>query len=390
MELENQSKVLGKVKELMEVQGYSQPKLAELAGISFQSLNNYFVGRSQLTDRAAEKILSVFGLSVYEVLGEDLPILNKFVRGYLEYNGEIKRINSFKDAENFVKKYREEVIELPKKAKAIISLNAKNARKAEKAPDLYDYSCLKDPKTGAWELSKVKEWLNHQEEYDATRQNCWSFKVADDVRDGKSLALGNQISIPYDAFGFHFYTNENAYLAGQFGLNDEFYIKIQKEILEEPNGYKAKKSVRNRYEDYIRKDWMEIRADWMLFCLWNKCNSSNEFREMLLAIPTTAILIEQGTTENTGGFWGCHNTELNEARDVIERYVRATTTKKVNEAVIVETNKINCIGTFKGVNCMGKCLNLCKMALETGTEPPIDYSLLKAKQMFFLGKQVQF
>lgn len=390
MEYDGQSKVLEKVKELMSVQGYSQPKLAELAGISFQSLNNYFAGRSPLTDKAAEKILSVFGLSIFEVLEDEYPVLNGAVRGYLEYNGEIKRINSFKDAENFVKKYREEVIELPKKAKAILALNAKNARKAEKAPGPYDYSCLKDPETGAWDLSKVKSWLNQQEAYDATQLNCWSFKVADDIRDGKRLALGNQISIPYDALGLHFYTNENAYLAGQFSLNDEFYIKIQQEILDEPNGYKAKKGVRNRYEDYIRKDWNEMRADWMLFCLWNKCKSSEEFREMLHAIPSTAILIEQGTTENTGGFWGCHNAELTGARDTIERYVRATTTKKVNEAVIVETNKINCIGTFKGVNCMGKCLNLCKLALETGTEPPIDYSLLRSKQMFLLGKPVEF
>ena len=43
-----------------------------------------------------------------------------------------------------------------------------------------------------------------------------------------------------------------------------------------------------------------------------------------------------------------------------------------------------------GINCMGKILKMCQLALLDGTEPPIDYDLLRSKQIYLLGKLLTF
>ena len=125
-------KVLDTIREQMQIQGYSQPKLAELAGISFLTLNNNLLGKTRMTDKTAEKVLSVFGLTLEDVLTGGDASLNTSVRGYLEYNGEIKRINSFKDVENFVRKYEEEVKELPRRVREDKKDDEKNKKVAKK------------------------------------------------------------------------------------------------------------------------------------------------------------------------------------------------------------------------------------------------------------------
>ena len=51
-----------------------------------------------------------------------------------------------------------------------------------------------------------------------------------------------------------------------------------------------------------------------------------------------------------------------------------------------ERNKINDIGIWSGVNCMGKILTICKWCLDNNTEPPIDYDLLNSKIFTCLAK----
>ena len=53
-------------------------------------------------------------------------------------------------------------------------------------------------------------------------------------------------------------------------------------------------------------------------------------------------------------------------------------------------NSVNHIGTWEGCNCMGKILTICKHCLETGTEPPIDYDLLRSKNIYLFGKLLTF
>ena len=69
---------------------------------------------------------------------------------------------------------------LPKEAKAIIALNKKNQTEVRKNNLNKDYQ---------FNL----EW-DSIDEYDATNYDCWSFKTADDEKDGILLDLGNQCS----------------------------------------------------------------------------------------------------------------------------------------------------------------------------------------------------
>lgn len=50
---------------------------------------------------------------------------------------------------------------------------------------------------------------------------------------------------------------------------------------------------------------------------------------------------------------------------------------KINE----EHDKIKYIGSYVGVNYMGKILKMCQLALLNRTEPNIDYDLLRSKQI---------
>jgi len=374
MELENQSKVLSKVKELMEVQGYSQPNLA---GISFLSLNNYFAGRSQLTDKAAEKILSVFGLSVYEVLGEDLPILNKSIRGYLEYNGEIKRINSFKDAENFVKKYREEVIELPKRVKEDERTDARNKKTATK--------------------HQVKDWdivLDRVDTYDCSQVDVWAFRKTDDEREDITLALGNMCpGFDFEIEGQHFYGSEQAYICGMFSNNDPKHIIIQQALINETNGYGSKKQIRQKNEVLKREDWESFNIEWMKYVVWNKVKSNKKFLELLLSVPKNAYIVENSTHQKgrTAAIWGAKNQALEEARDRAVKYLSLTSQGRVRKEEENRTrNSLNYLGVYEGKNLMGKILKLCQLALLERKELDIDYELLRSKDIFLLGKKLEF
>ncbi len=55
-----------------------------------------------------------------------------------------------------------------------------------------------------------------------------------------------------------------------------------------------------------------------------------------------------------------------------------------------EFNNFTDYGTFRGRNVMGKILTICKKCLQDGTEPPIDYELLKSKHIYLLGKKLTF
>ena len=47
-------------------------------------------------------------------------------------------------------------------------------------------------------------------------------------------------------------------------------------------------------------------------------------------------------------------------------------------------------GVFEGKNFMGKILMLCREALKNDSVPPIDFDLLKSKNIYLLGRKVVF
>ena len=80
--------------------------------------------------------------------------------------------------------------------------------------------------------------------------------------------------------------------------------------------------------------------------------------------------------------------------DIVERYVEYNNpnvkSKELARLKMEERNKIKYVGSYDGTNCMGKILKLCQLALLNGTEPPIDYDLLRSKQIYLLGKLLTF
>lgn len=156
MNVEQQNQARDNIKKLMEEQGLSQPKLSDKAGIAFGTLSRILRGKQDLTIQTAEKIADALGLSVYDLTETDYSPVNTSVRGYLEFNGEIKRINSFKEVEAFVRKYREDVLELPKKVREDAKQEKENTKVAalKYLHDLFD-NTVDDEK-----LEKAKEKMS--------------------------------------------------------------------------------------------------------------------------------------------------------------------------------------------------------------------------------------
>lgn len=57
------------------------------------------------------------------------------------------------------------------------------------------------------------------------------------------------------------------------------------------------------------------------------------------------------------------------------------------KAVLKAYNDFVDFGVYRGRNVMGKILTICKNSLAAGTEPAIDYELLRSKHIHLLGKR---
>lgn len=238
--------------------------------------------------------------------------------------------------------------------------------------------------------------LGRTEIYDASKQNCWPFCKATDVRDGITLSLGNLCKgYPFALNGHSFRTSEAAYLCGEFS-DTPSKQSIQYSLMEEPNAFLAKKVVKRKNIEYVREDWVEVRLQWMLYVVWQKCIGNSNFRNLLLSIPDDVVIIEDSTANHgaTSSVWGAKNKELRNVRRALKKELIAhnpTMKKKdLNLLISKECGKITDVGYFIGQNNMGKILMLCRIALRNNTVPPIDYELLRAKKIYLFGKLLTF
>jgi transcriptional regulator with XRE-family HTH domain/predicted NAD-dependent protein-ADP-ribosyltransferase YbiA (DUF1768 family) len=369
------------IKELMIEKDFNQTQLAEFSGLSYATVNRILNEKQALQPNTLAKLANALSVEVWEITdSNNYSALNSQVRGYLEFGGEIKRIMSFKELETWVKKIKPQVMEVPKKANEIKRIENKNKKALESQKEIqYDLN----------DIDLFKEEL-----YDTTKQNCWTFRKGNDERENIKIALGNMCSgYPFDINNHAFSNSESAYIAGMFSNSTEEHKTIQIELQNEENGYAAKKTIRRKYENKKRSDWGEYNVQWMLFVVWQKCLTNADFRKLLSsAIPANAVIIENSTRQNgeTAIFWGAKNIELEDSRDIIEKFVKFSnpyaSAKELEQLTMIERNQINTIGTFKGVNCMGKILKMCQIALATNSEPPIDYELLRTKKIHLLGE----
>lgn len=375
-------KAIERIKELMVECELNQSQLAERSNIAFGTINRILNEKQPLQPNTLQKIANALNVPTFELSDEadSYSTLNTQVNGYLEFGGEIKRIRSFYELELWMKKIKPLVSQLPQQAKKIIRTNEKyNKTLKSKLIYKYDFNIID---------------LNRIESYDTTLFDCWSFKNSADVRDGISIPLGNQCGgFPFILQDYQFHTSESAYLCGQFSHNTAEHITVQKELLEETNGYMAKKKIKKGNTSQIRTDWDSFNVEWMLYVIWNKCRHNADFQSILLSIPSDAIIIENSTSiwGDTAMIWGSMNKELEDARDLVEKYIEFHNPymkqKELDSLINHERNKINCIGSFAGGrNCMGKILKLCQIALMEGNEPPINYALLNEKRIHLFGK----
>ena len=242
--------------------------------------------------------------------------------------------------------------------------------------------------------------LGRMETYDASKLNCWAFRKSTDVRDGIPLRLGNLCggySFPF--CGHIFPTSESAYLCGEFSLNTPTHAEIQQALLEEKNGFVSKKFIKNKYKEYIREDWETIRLQWMLYVVWHKCIGNADFRDLLLSLPKDAVIIENSNKvrgrvngSNLDMVWGAKNDELKEFENQLRFQEKHAPFLKPEYLEELEKERANIyyVGCFEGQNNMGKVLKLCQIALLNKVVPPIDYDLLREKQIYLFGELLTF
>lgn len=238
--------------------------------------------------------------------------------------------------------------------------------------------------------------LGQVEAYKASSK-VWSFKRVDDIVHGVNLKLGNMVGgFPFEYAGVIWKDSERLYLCGEFSFNTEEHRQVQNLILAAKSGYAAKRFHKTPNKRLVRSDFNMFRLQWMLHCVWEKCKGNEDFRSLLLSLPSEIILIENTTTNNgdSAELWGCRNKELVKKRKAAEKQIRerykGMSKKDIEFLINVETNKIDNIGEWHGQNNMGKILMICKQCLEDGTTPDIDYDILNQSNIYILGNLLRF
>lgn len=246
------------------------------------------------------------------------------------------------------------------------------------------------------------ETLTRWEEYDASKYLCYAFRKREDKRKGKDwIPFGNMNSgFEFDIQGVHFHNSEAAYICGMFSNDDQEQRKVQQQLINHTNGKTAKGDIRFHNEGIARKDWYDFNVAWMLYVVWQKVCNNKEFRDLLLAVPDGAIIIEDTTFQkvhkpkDTPVFWGARNQGRKEYSAKVKKYVELTELSPVKapkkRKIADAFNSFTDYGIFKGCNVMGKILTICRNCWKKGTEPPIDYELLNRSDIHLLGKRLDF
>ncbi len=375
--------IIDNIVRAMKEAGLSQKELALKSGLTIETVNRVLRGKTPLTPNTLQKLSDGLGLSVADIEETRVTSLNYAVQGYLQLGDEITHITSFKQLQRVVDKYQALVIELPQQAKNIIIEEKKNAIKVSKTKNTIDANSIDFYK---------------EEEIDASAVETWSFRKTDDVRDGVKIDIGNMcISYHFDLMGRTFTNSEALYICGLFSQDTEQHQAIQQKLISAKSGYDAKKSIRTKYEDtFGRKDWESFNVEWMKFCVWQKIKGNEAFRKVLMSIPLNAYIIENSTHQSgqTATFWGMKNKELEQKRDILADYTkykhREMKKKDLDIKLMEARNMLNHIGTWKGVNCMGKILKYLQLCLINEVEPKINYDLLRSKQMYLFGELLTF
>lgn len=239
-------------------------------------------------------------------------------------------------------------------------------------------------------------YLVREDRYDASRQDCYGFSRSSDVRNGRSLAVGNMVGgFPFTMEGVRFHNSECAYIAGLFSDGTPECIGIQRQLAECNNGLMAKRAIRRPNLNRMRKDYTAFNIEWMLYVVWCKCVGNADFRKLMLALPADSVILEDVSTRPgaTSNIWGCSNELLGKRLKARKKDLRS---RGLSEAEIkrrldaLRLGEWSHEGTFVGQNIMGKVLMVCRDSLRTGTPPAIDVALLRQARINFFGTVLSF
>lgn len=355
-----------KIRELIKESGLTQAKFAQSVGLHPVTLSR-FLTSGNLSPKALQKIASKTGITLTDLMPDDEIGFAPAVTGYIEYNGQIEKVRDLKSLRRITEKL-------------------------ERQTSLMKVKQVKLPKQTPISLYDID--LNKWEEYDASKVEIMSFRHNYDIVRGMIFNVGNMCSgYPFIVNGFKFHNSEAAYITGLYSLDIQEHRRIQKLLMDNDDGYKAKKEFRNkRYSDIARKDWDSYYMEWMKYVVWQKCTTNNEFAKLLKFIPSTAMVVENATgmTSPRAQLWGCFNEYLEELRDAKELMFQTRHPKAIDREINEERNRWNNFGIWKGRNAMGKIIKMCSVCLKSGMEFPINYTLLRSKHIFICGKEVEY
>ena len=238
--------------------------------------------------------------------------------------------------------------------------------------------------------------------YDTSEVDCWSFNSKTDERDGISLQLGNMANgFGVTILGKEFVNSEVPYQLASF-QGDEASVAVQKEISDPSNpfysnglGMKRKYIYNKEYAPYRRDYEFELGRqnwcyEWMKWVVWEKVKQNKGFRDILLAIPKNAVIIEQAQRRGHV-MWGCWNEELIKERIIVKLAAMAESglsdiSPKIKNAIY----QVNCASKWVGENAMGQILTMAKLALYEGVQMPIDAKMLNDAKIFWFGDVLVF
>lgn len=243
--------------------------------------------------------------------------------------------------------------------------------------------------------------LTRWENYDASKYLCYAFKQKGDLRKGQWIPFGNMNGgFPFEIQGVPFNNSEAAYISGLFSNNTPEHVRVQEKLIANTNGKLAKGDIRHHNKDIGREDWYEFNVQWMLYVVWQKVNGNQEFRDLLMAVPEGATIIEDTSfkgvmqEDDTSQFWGARNQGKKEFGELVDDYIsriKATANKATKKRLkSAQINDFCDYGVYEGSNVMGKILTICRKCLQDGTEPDIDYALLRSKDIYLVGTKLTF
>lgn len=386
--------------QLLEEKGMTKAELARKVGMAQPNLSRLLNGNSQIRKSTLEKIRIALDVDIEELKRfqfveaseDDASPIGRLVVGYIDYKGKVIRCKDFNELKKNVIALEQEITTIEKERKEITRRNNVNKKIVERAVSP-DFSTI--------DLQSVKT-------IDCRKQCVWAFRKSEDVvkNEGEevenklgNMAAGFPFKVAIDNDEYAFSNSEALYICGMFSDNTAEHNEIQKALFEEKSGYSAKKNVRRKNEDKKRADWNDFNVEWMKWVILQKVQGSAEFRDLLLKIPSNAIIVENSTFQqkkenDTSAFWGARNEELKTATKTVENYIDFThpyEKKAITDRLKMKArNELQYIGKYVGVNCMGGILKMAQLYLLNGTPMPIDYDLLNSKYIHLFGHLLQF